>query len=281
MSNQAITWALGVHTGDAGSKAVLVAISNYANGDNEAFVSIKRLASDTDQSERTVKRKISTLIDLGFVTRRARGGEDGGRLSNVYTVAGGVDPEGFGANLSPGVWGHFAGGLGPNEGGFGATDGPHNPITQEPKDMPPKKRAAKTSDPEIREDVERVCDHLASLIEGNGSKRPAITAEWRTQARLLMDADKRSEAQVHNMVRWCQGDTFWRRNIMSMPKLRLQYDRMRLQAMDEATREEKLKSAEQPRAWTPPPPPAEIVDDPAACDRWYREQIALHDRQAS
>jgi hypothetical protein len=82
----------------------------------------------------------------------------------------------------------------------------------------------------VREDVERVCAHLADRIEANGSKRPTIGKRWRDAARLLMDADGRSERQVHNMIDWCQNDEFWRGNVMSMPKLRSQYDQMRLKA---------------------------------------------------
>jgi hypothetical protein len=81
-----------------------------------------------------------------------------------------------------------------------------------------------------REDAERLCVHLADRIEGNGSKRPAITQKWRDAARLMLDRDGRTEQQVHAAIDWCQGSEFWRTNILSMPTLREQYDRLRLQA---------------------------------------------------
>lgn len=81
-----------------------------------------------------------------------------------------------------------------------------------------------------RADVERICRHLADKIEENGSKRPTITKEWRRQARLLLDKDKRTVEQVIKAIDWCQASAFWRPNIMSMPKLREQYDRLRLEA---------------------------------------------------
>ena len=83
----------------------------------------------------------------------------------------------------------------------------------------------------LREDVERVCTHLADRIEANGCKRPTITNRWRDAARRLMDLDNRTEAQVHNMIDWCTTDEFWRANILSMPKLREKYDQMKLRAM--------------------------------------------------
>jgi hypothetical protein len=81
-----------------------------------------------------------------------------------------------------------------------------------------------------REDVERLCVHLADRIEANGSVRPTITKRWRDAARLLIDKDGRTEEQIHTAIDWSQDSEFWRCNVMSMPKLREQYDRMRLQA---------------------------------------------------
>ncbi|WP_224274002.1 hypothetical protein [Streptomyces sp. LS1784] len=82
-----------------------------------------------------------------------------------------------------------------------------------------------------RADVERVCRALADAIEANGSKRPTITKQWRDSARLLIDKDRRTVEQVLGAIEWSQNSDFWRPNVQSMPKLRKQYDQMRLQAM--------------------------------------------------
>ncbi|MGW8988689.1 HNH endonuclease [Streptomyces zhihengii] len=82
----------------------------------------------------------------------------------------------------------------------------------------------------VREDVERLCQHLADRIEQNGSKRPTITKTWRDAARLMLDRDGRTEDQIHGAINWCQDNSFWRSNVLSMPKLREKYDAMRLQA---------------------------------------------------
>ena len=82
----------------------------------------------------------------------------------------------------------------------------------------------------LREDVERLCEHLADRIEANGSKRPSITQGWRDAARLMLDRDGRTETDVVAAIGWCQGHDFWRSNILSMPKLREKYDQLRLQA---------------------------------------------------
>lgn len=81
-----------------------------------------------------------------------------------------------------------------------------------------------------RDDVERLCEHLAVRIVENGSNRPSITQKWRDAARLMLDRDGRSEDQIHAAIDWCQSDGFWQTNILSMPKLRDKYDQLRLQA---------------------------------------------------
>lgn len=84
-----------------------------------------------------------------------------------------------------------------------------------------------------REDVERLCKHLADRVESNGSKRPTIGKTWRDAARLMLDRDQRTELQIHAAIDWCQNDEFWRANVMSMPTLRQKYDQLRLKAQQE------------------------------------------------
>ncbi len=84
--------------------------------------------------------------------------------------------------------------------------------------------------PPRRDDIERICEHLASRIEANDVKRPAIGKTWRDAARLMLDNDGRTEEEIHGAIEWCQADEFWRANVLSMPKLRDKYDQLRLQA---------------------------------------------------
>lgn len=81
-----------------------------------------------------------------------------------------------------------------------------------------------------RTDVDEICDHLAGAIEANGSKRPTVTARWRTAARLMLDKDGRTQEEIHGAIDWCQRDEFWRANVLSLPTLREKYDQLRLQA---------------------------------------------------
>ncbi|MGQ4353221.1 hypothetical protein [Streptomyces drozdowiczii] len=107
------------------------------------------------------------------------------------------------------------------------------PFETEPAEGPD---ASDTAEPvgatvtQIRPDVEQACTLLADLIEANGCRRPTITKDWRDAARLLIDKDGVALDDVLGAIRWSQADDFWRSNILSMPKLRKQYDTLRLQA---------------------------------------------------
>jgi hypothetical protein len=97
------------------------------------------------------------------------------------------------------------------------------------------KRAARPKRPRRdlnagREDVERLCTHLAERIIANGCRVPAINQDWRDAARLMLDKDHLSEEHLHAVIDWCQNSEFWRSNILSMPTLREKYDQLRLQA---------------------------------------------------
>jgi hypothetical protein len=135
---------------------------------------------------------------------------------------------------------------------------PHAPETGEPKSVEPTVLRS-TEEEELssgaadavpgakrkqdlpRPDVERLCTYLADKIEGNGSLRPTVTAAWRKECRLMLDKDKRTEEQVRWLINWCQNDTFWRGNVMSMPKFRQQFDQMRIKAV--AQREKQTPSS--------------------------------------
>jgi len=78
--------------------------------------------------------------------------------------------------------------------------------------------------------VDELCDYLADRIAANGSRRPTITKGWRDATRLMLERDGRTPEQIRAAIDWSQGDEFWRGNVMAMPTLRKQYDRLRLAA---------------------------------------------------
>lgn len=83
---------------------------------------------------------------------------------------------------------------------------------------------------EVREDVERVCRHLVDVMVANGCRKPSVTNRWRDAARLMIDKENREPERILRAIDWAWGDDFWRGKIESLPKLRVQYDKLRLAA---------------------------------------------------
>jgi hypothetical protein len=96
---------------------------------------------------------------------------------------------------------------------------------------------------ETRDDVLVLCQRLQERIIANGSRRPTVTEAWRTEARLLLDRDKRSLDEALRVLDWSQSDPFWRSNILSMPTFRKQFDKLRL-ASERETRSTTEQEAE-------------------------------------
>lgn len=116
--------------------------------------------------------------------------------------------------------------------------------------------SAGSPEPTRRDDVERLCTHLANRVAANGSKRPTVGKGWRDAARLMLDRDGRTEEQVRRAIDWSQDDEFWRSNILSMPKLREKYDQLRLQAQRDGSNVHHLPARDdQGREVLPPLPP--------------------------
>ena len=114
-----------------------------------------------------------------------------------------------------------------------------------------------------RDDVDDLCRHLADRIVGNGNKAPTIGKTWKRAARLMLDADKRDEAEAHRLIDWCQADSFWMSNILSMPKFREKYDQLRLRAGVAVSQAAPVND----EFIAPAPPPAYLMD-PAYFDQF-------------
>lgn len=131
MSFQAMNWALPIQLSGPGEKAVLMALANYADENNDCFPSQERLARETCQGVRTVQRHLATLQERGLIVKRTRGGSGNGRWNNAYRLRVGEQP----ANLacSPPE------GNPPSGRGLHATGGGSYtpPVAQEPLLEPP------------------------------------------------------------------------------------------------------------------------------------------------
>lgn len=89
-----------------------------------------------------------------------------------------------------------------------------------------RERETKSPTAPVREDVARLSALLAELIRSRDPKAAVAPTSkpWLDAIRLLLDKNKRTEAEVEHVIRWCQHDDFWQKVILSAPKLRLKFD---------------------------------------------------------
>jgi len=70
---------------------------------------------------------------------------------------------------------------------------------------------------------------LRDRILGNNPKariKDGQIEKWANTVRLMIENDKRTEAEVKTVIEWCQNDSFWKINILSMDKLREKFDQL-------------------------------------------------------
>lgn len=119
-----------------------------------------------------------------------------------------------------------------DRGDSGATDGDIAP--ESGSASPSSQYRAETdhipSSDERREDVDFLCDLLASLAVENGATKAKVTKAWRTEARRLLDLDNVPLSEAERVMRWALSDSFWRANVLSMPKFREKFDQLKLRA---------------------------------------------------
>jgi hypothetical protein len=242
-------WKNSRSTGTA--RLVLLAIAHEADAGGNTTMSVLELARKSTLSERTAQTAARELERLGEIEVWARAGDhrrNGYRM--IAFMGAGAAPikgAGYAPKHSP-----KGADTAPTSEPKGAGAAPTKPDTSQVKPVKGADSApieenrlersttgrytadVKPSSELARDDAERLCAHLADRIEANGSKRPnPATKRWRDAARLLLDADGRTEQQVHAAIDWCQDNEFWRSNILSMPKLREKYDQLRLRAHTE------------------------------------------------
>ncbi|WP_125580794.1 replication protein [Lacticaseibacillus suibinensis] len=89
-----------------------------------------------------------------------------------------------------------------------------------------RKREYADDSPELIE-----ATYLWEKIKSNNPehRKPNLQA-WANDIRKMHEIDKRPFDKIHRMIDWCQSDTFWQTNILSVAKLREKYDTMKAQA---------------------------------------------------
>ncbi len=235
MSVRVMSWVWENSRSAGADRLVMLAIADAANdAGRDAYPSMTTIAKKARLDKRTAQRSVRNLQAMGELAVLENAGPHGCHRYRLIMTDGrqgatrGDTPspvaDDHRGDTPPVASDPAGGGISSPEGRQDATRTILEPSITHPKDI-----SSATADPP-RADVERLCNRLADRIEANGSKRPAITAKWRTTARLMLDADGRTEERINAAIDWCQADSFWCSNILSMPKLREKYEQLRLAA---------------------------------------------------
>jgi hypothetical protein len=86
MSWQALGWATKQRVGDSSLKLLLIILANYVNEEGEAWHSQKRISFDTEIPERTLRRKMTQLVDMGLIEVTERRRENGSRTTSLVRL---------------------------------------------------------------------------------------------------------------------------------------------------------------------------------------------------
>lgn len=235
MSVRVMSWVWDHSTSAGADRLVLLAIADSANDQGrDAYPSVTTIARKAKMDKRTVQRSLRSLVAAGELAVAEFAGQNGTHRYRVIMADGRQDTTP--GDTPPPVVIHHPDetprvASNPSRGGISSREGWQDaPRTILEPSLPIQEPSSSTAVAESRQDVIRVCRHLADRIENNGSRRPRITKRWLDAARLMIDIDKRTEAKIHVAIDWCQSDDFWCSNILSMPKLREKYDALRLAA---------------------------------------------------
>jgi DNA-binding transcriptional ArsR family regulator len=86
VSIDALRWAQRVTTGSPGRKIVLMVLADFASEEGYAFPSQARICEVSEQGERTVRRHLADLEEMGLIRRTHRYRKDGTRSSDAFLL---------------------------------------------------------------------------------------------------------------------------------------------------------------------------------------------------
>lgn len=86
MSIQAVAWAIETRVGNPMLKVLLIAIANYADVEWKCWPSQTTLAHDTEVADRTIRRGLKDLVELGFIAIEPNHRSDGSRSTSIIRI---------------------------------------------------------------------------------------------------------------------------------------------------------------------------------------------------
>ena len=106
-----------------------------------------------------------------------------------------------------------------------------NNIFSSETDESAKKKKKRAYDPESTP-YKIAAYFLSAILKNKPDFRQPTEAAfqgWADSARMMLERDGRDKHRIKNVIDFCQSDPFWRRNILSVPKLREKFDQLELQ----------------------------------------------------
>jgi hypothetical protein len=175
---KAIAWAIETRVGDPALKILLIAIANYSDAYKRSWPSQKRLAYDTEISERTVRRKLNELVELGLISMEARRHPGGEVASSIITLntSGQIGRQSY----SP------AAKIDPTSGQNGGSPAAKNGGHQRPPRSPPVKNRQEPSRT-VRQEEPSDSPPTLSLGDASDVAIPAELVSPREQAERFFD----------------------------------------------------------------------------------------------
>jgi hypothetical protein len=252
MSVQALAWVLDHSRAEKTARLVLLSLANHAGVDGDStYPSIATMARQARCGESTVRKALETLQAIGEIeeigtspkgTRsfrinmaeaapdprpvRARPGQKAPherKLQESETPAEAAPPQELrppaGLSTAPPQLLRSTPAGTAAEPSMNRTEGTVTPLRGRTTEVPSR--------------LSTLCDQLADAVSADGSPRPnPRTKKWTDACRLLIDRDHATPEQVSDTIEWLKrGQSkdaeFWQRNVLSMPKLRQHWTRLR------------------------------------------------------
>jgi DNA-binding PadR family transcriptional regulator len=182
------------------------------------------------KSERRVRDNLAKLVERGLIVRERRESKGGrGRRPDLIRLLIDGQPDVPSGADQPDV-----------------SDGPTGRSSHDQPDVASgasiqgNRQEEPSGNRVARPEVERLCQLMADLSNARTDPegtRPEpkykVTKGGRDEMRRLIDIDGRSPELIERAIRWVDKHDFWRKNILAPEKLRVQFDRIFLEAQEQ------------------------------------------------
>lgn len=228
-------WVLTLPISDKALRLYALLSVRWADRDTgECWPSRRTIADALGCSVDTVTRATAELEAVEAITVHRRRDEDGTNRPNVYVIH--RIPATSGCKSAARGSGKSAA----RGSGKSAPTSPQKSVPNQNQELEPVEpvlsssaETAPTSTPSD-DRASKLCDFFVEQLMAADphAKQPRITKQWLAEADRMLRLDKRDPREVAAVVRWIFADpagAFWIANCRSVPTLRRQYDKLRVQ----------------------------------------------------